>query len=100
MGNFSIFLGLFGACVFAKKDKILAILDFKDHQSHHILLKNLEFQFDLTIKQADDADLNFIKYGLNLYQHVFVLAPTTEEFGGSVTTKSKYPILSYFVIFF
>merc|ERR1712130_450612 len=42
---------------------------------------------------ADDADLQIIKYGLKMYQHIFVFAPSTEEFGGDVKSSSKSKLL-------
>ena len=41
---------------------------------------------------ADDPDLQIMKYDIKLYQHVIVLAPRTEEFGGDVRTKSTNKI--------
>lgn len=50
---------------------------------------------------ADDPDLHITKYGLKMYQHVIVVAPRTDEFGGDVKAKSKFfiefKLLQYFL---
>ena len=82
-------LALLAPLVFAR-DKALLLLDSKVfYRTHTYMLNNLESQFQLTIKMADDADLQIIKYGLKMYQHIFVFAPSTEEFGGDVKSSSK-----------
>jgi len=85
-------LALFAPLVFAR-DKALLLLDSKVFfRTHSYMLTNLQTQFQMTIKMADDADLQIIKYGLKMYQHIFVFAPSTEEFGGDVksSTFSQY----------
>jgi len=55
--------------------------------SHSKALAALEEHgFDLTFKSADDPSLELIKYGVNIYKSLVVLAPSVDEFGGKITT--------------
>ena len=86
----SVSLLAFIAPLVLAKDKALLLIDSKVlFRTHSYMINNLETQFQTTIKMADDADLQIIKYGLKMYQHVIVFAPSTEEFGGDVKPSSK-----------
>ncbi|CAD5216624.1 unnamed protein product [Bursaphelenchus xylophilus] len=69
--------------------RVLVLLDDpKIEQTHSIYLKSLKDRgFVLTIKKADDPSLALIKFGEFLYDHVIVLAPKVEEFGGSLSAE-------------
>ena len=42
----------------------------------------------LTFKLSDDATLNLKKYGVWLYKNLIILAPSTDEFGGDLSTDT------------
>jgi len=41
-------------------------------------------QDDLIFKSADDQSLEVIKYGVNIYRSVVIMAPSIDDFGGKV----------------
>jgi len=43
---------------------------------------------DLTFKSADDASLEIIRYGVNIYRSVIILAPSIDDFGGKLTAAN------------
>jgi len=89
--GFLFSLSLFSATFAAsKKDRALLIVESDAIKLTHVLLiRNLFMQFEVTMKHADDPELQFLKYGIKMYQHIFVLAPSTEVFGGDIKSKSK-----------
>jgi len=57
-------------------------------ETHSKFLKSLtDREHKLTIKSADDPTLQLVRYGQHLYDHVILLAPSVEEFGGSLSTS-------------
>ncbi|TKR92501.1 hypothetical protein L596_007142 [Steinernema carpocapsae] len=68
-------------------DNILVLIDdAKTEQTHSIYLKSLRDRGHLvTVKLADDASLKLFQYGEFIHQHVVILAPSVDEFGGSIT---------------
>ncbi|CAD5212315.1 unnamed protein product [Bursaphelenchus okinawaensis] len=92
MGSFlhltTILFVLASLCYAApEKSRVLVLIDDpKIEQTHSIYLKALKDRgYTLNIKKADDASLVLIKFGEFVYDHVIVLAPKVEEFGGSLS---------------
>ncbi|VDP95149.1 unnamed protein product [Echinostoma caproni] len=57
-------------------------------ESHSLFIKQLtERGFQPTVRVADDPSLTLTKYGEYLYRHVILLAPSVNEFGGSLSVK-------------
>ncbi|CAF4124843.1 unnamed protein product, partial [Rotaria sordida] len=50
-------------------------------------------EFDLTYKSSDDSNLQLVKYGEYIYDHIILFAPGTKEFGGRLDAE----ILTQFV---
>jgi len=54
--------------------------------SHSRFLNGLRSKgFDLTLKSADDKDLQLIEYGLLKYDNLVLFSPNVDEFGGDVS---------------
>jgi len=45
-------------------------------------------QDDLVFKAADDQSLEVIKYGVNIYRSIVIMAPSIDDFGGKVNPTS------------
>ncbi|CAB3985137.1 Dolichyl-diphosphooligosaccharide--glycosyltransferase 48 kDa subunit [Paramuricea clavata] len=82
-----LLLALCSANVVHGAGKVLVLVDNINVQdTHSIFLNSLkEKGFELTIKPADDASLSLSKYGEFLYDHLLLLSPSVEEFGGSIS---------------
>ncbi|CBY20857.1 unnamed protein product [Oikopleura dioica] len=77
------------AAAFAAKAKMLVVLENERQKNEYAtVLNQLNEKFETYYKLADDADLHLVKYGKNLYQNAIIMAPSTEEFGGDVKTKT------------
>lgn len=81
------------ALVFAKdapSKRALVLVDSADVKtSHSIFFKTLkDRRIELTFKSADDAGLELIKYGVALYDHLIVFAPSVEDFGGDIKVST------------
>jgi len=48
---------------------------------------------DLIFKSADDQSLEIIKYGVNIYRSLLIMAPSIDDFGGKVNTASLLAFL-------
>jgi len=71
------------------KNRVLVLVD-KDNvkQTHSVFLKSLEERgLKVTIKRADDQNLELIKFGDFLYDHLVIFAPSVQEFGGSLSVN-------------
>ena len=56
--------------------------------THSKFINNLKTKnFDITIKPADDASLQLMEYGELKYNHLIVLAPNVDEFGGDLSAS-------------
>ncbi|VDP31294.1 unnamed protein product [Soboliphyme baturini] len=82
-----IWLGL--QAVLTRSDRILVLLENQFiKETHSIFLNHLiEQGHNLTIRLADDPALWLFKYGESPYQHLVLLAPSVEEFGGTITVQ-------------
>ena len=67
-------------------NKILVLTDGSNMQvSHSQFFGNMrKAGFDVTFKPADDASLQLVEYGVNVYDHVAIFAPNADEFGGDL----------------
>lgn len=70
--------------------KTLVLLEhFSLRETHHEFFQTLEKQgLHLTFKLADDPDLTLLNYGEYLFRNLIIFAPSTEEFGGSLTVQA------------
>ena len=61
----------------SSKNRVLVLLESPAmKQTHSVFLKSLEDRgFEVTLKRADDANLNLIKLGEFVYDHLIVFAP-------------------------
>ena len=62
------------------KNRVLVLVD-KDNvkQTHSVFLKSLEERgLKVTIKRADDQNLELIKFGDFLYDHLVIFAPSVQ----------------------
>ena len=80
----------------------VSVKGLKDGKKTLVLLENLAIKdthsvffsdlvsrgFHLTFKMADDPNLALVKYGEYLYDNLIILAPSVEEFGGTVDVAS------------
>jgi oligosaccharyltransferase complex subunit beta len=71
-------------------DKILVLVDnLGTRETHSLYFKSLQDAgHKLTFKLADDASLSLSKFGEFIYDHLLIFAPSVEEFGGGLKTKS------------
>jgi len=85
MKSFLLFLG-----AVANAAKILVLYENPQVKvTHSVVLGALESNgFDLVYKSADDPSLELIKYGVNVFKSLLVMAPSVEEFGGKVTSQA------------
>jgi len=81
---------LVNTCFCDKNDKVLVIVDSTIRaESHSIFIHQLQQTgFQTTVKNADNPGLVLKRYGEFLYDHIVLLAPTIEEFGGEITPES------------
>ena len=73
-----------------KGPRTLVLLE-NQHQvaSFSILFGHLsQHNFELTFRLSDDSSLALSQYGEYLYENIFIMAPTTEEFGGELSSIS------------
>ncbi|XP_002124569.2 dolichyl-diphosphooligosaccharide--protein glycosyltransferase 48 kDa subunit [Ciona intestinalis] len=90
----SFFCLLLLAClafVWSKQNKkTLVLYDNSDIKTtHSIFFKSLSDRgFDLTFKSADDASLELIKYGVQLYENLIIFSPSVEDFGGGIKVST------------
>ena len=74
-----------------KRPKILILYEKRNFETTHVrFLHDLKKndRHEVIIKSAATKDLALRKHDRNLYSLVIVMAPSTEHFGGNVTTKS------------
>lgn len=96
-----LFLISIGVCLFASalcttlnvegsSKRLLVLLDsLLLRESHSFYFKYLKDRgFDVTFKNADDSNLEIIKYGEYLYDHIIVFSPNAKEFGGKLSTET------------
>ena len=85
--KFALLASLLSCCF---GGKILVLVDnLGTRETHSIFFKHLQDAgHSLTFKSADDASLSLIKYGEFIFDHLLVLAPGVEEFGGNLKPKS------------
>ncbi|XP_039259028.1 dolichyl-diphosphooligosaccharide--protein glycosyltransferase 48 kDa subunit-like [Styela clava] len=81
------------AVVLAKENsnkKALVLVDSADIKStHSIFFKSLKDRgLELSFRSADDAGLELMKYGVALYDHLIVFAPSVEDFGGDIKVST------------
>lgn len=64
----------------AHKNRVLVLVDnTKIKQTHSIFLKSLEERgYQVTIKRAEDQNLELIKYGEHLYDQLVLFAPSVQ----------------------
>uniref|UniRef100_A0A7E4VUX7 Dolichyl-diphosphooligosaccharide--protein glycosyltransferase 48 kDa subunit n=1 Tax=Panagrellus redivivus TaxID=6233 RepID=A0A7E4VUX7_PANRE len=69
------------------KNRVLVLLESPAaKQTYSIFLKSLETRgYVLTVKRAEDANLQLFKYGEFVYDHLVIFAPSVQEFGGSLS---------------
>ncbi|XP_028394038.1 dolichyl-diphosphooligosaccharide--protein glycosyltransferase 48 kDa subunit-like [Dendronephthya gigantea] len=81
---------LFSASFVHSAGKILVLVDnINTQDTHSIFLNSLKDKgFEVKIKLADDAALSLSRYGEFLYDHLLLLSPSVEEFGGSVSVSA------------
>ncbi|XP_040574753.1 dolichyl-diphosphooligosaccharide--protein glycosyltransferase 48 kDa subunit [Lepeophtheirus salmonis] len=79
-----LFLGLLGIC---HGGRVLVLLDNNSYkESHATFLKDLsDLGLDLTYKTSDDSSIVLKKYGEFLFDHLVLMSPNVEEFGGGLT---------------
>jgi oligosaccharyltransferase complex subunit beta len=75
--------------------RLLVLLDnLGIRESHSFYFKQLKDRgFDITYKSSDDVNIQIVKYGEYLYDHIIIFAPATKEFGGRLDAE----ILTEFV---
>ena len=62
---------------------LLENLSIKD--SHSVFFSDLVSRgYQLVYKLADESNLALSKYGVYLYDHLIIFAPSVEEFGGTI----------------
>lgn len=72
--------------VIAAKEKILILHDgSKVELAFSKFFSNLKQSFNLEFKSAEDSKLQLIEYGVLKYQHLILMAPNTDEFGGDLS---------------
>lgn len=78
-----------GDVCLGEESRVLVLVDnLVIRETHSKFLKSLTDRgHKLTIKAADDPTLQLVKYGEHLFEHLIILAPTVEEFGGSLSTS-------------
>ena len=69
---------------------VLVLVDsLVTRETHSQFLRHLQQQgHQLTIKPADDSTLQLTKYGRHLFDHLILLSPGVDEFGGSLSVAS------------
>jgi oligosaccharyltransferase complex subunit beta len=86
-----IIFGLFTTLVPVRaEDNVLVIVDSPSRvDTHSLFIKKLKSSgFNTEVKHVDDPTLVLKKYGEFLYEHIVLLAPSTEEFTGTTSTES------------
>ncbi|CAF1124869.1 unnamed protein product [Rotaria sp. Silwood1] len=75
--------------------RLLVLLDnLGIRESHSFYFKQLKDRgFEITFKSSDDSNIQIVKYGEYLYDHIIIFAPSTKEFGGRLDAA----ILTQFV---
>ncbi|CAF1434380.1 unnamed protein product [Rotaria sp. Silwood1] len=75
--------------------RVLVLLDnLAIRETHSFYFKQLKDRgFDLTFKSSDDSNLQIVKYGEYIYDHIILFAPATKEFGGRMDAE----VLTQFV---
>jgi len=62
--------------------------------SHSKVIAAMEANgLELTFKAADDPGLDLIKYGVNVFKSLVILAPSVDEFGGNINHKTLIQFL-------
>jgi len=71
----------------SSQSRVLVLIDSPTvKETHSDFLSSLEKRgHQLDVRMADDASLALSKFGKPLYEHLILLAPSVEEFGGSVS---------------
>ena len=85
-----------------KRPKILILYERRNFETTHVrFLHDLKKndRHEVIIKSAVTKDLALRKHDRNLYSLVIVMAPSTEHFGGNITTKSMKECKSPLYIF-
>jgi len=74
----------------AQAGKVLVLYENPQiRATHSTLFETLEATGDdLQFKSADDQALEIIKYGVNMYRSILILAPSIDAFGGKVDTAA------------
>ncbi|RDD36806.1 Dolichyl-diphosphooligosaccharide--protein glycosyltransferase 48 kDa subunit [Trichoplax sp. H2] len=72
------------------QDRTLVLLDnFNTKETHSSFFKILQgIGLSLDFKTADDPSLALSKYGEFLYEHLVILSPSVEEFGGNINVAA------------
>lgn len=80
-------------CVLA--DKVLLLIDDpKIKETHSIFIQSLQDRgHKLSVRMADDTTLQLFRHGELAYEHLVILAPSVEQFGGSVSV----PVITKFI---
>jgi len=72
--------------IITAKEKILILHDgSKVEIAFSKFFNNLKQNFNLEFKTAEDSKLQLIEYGVLKYQHLILMAPNTDEFGGDLS---------------
>ena len=80
-------LSVAGHFAMAESNILVLVDNLVVRETHSKFLKSLTDRgHKLTIKTADDPTLQLVKYDQHLYEHLILFAPTTEEFGGSLSS--------------
>nr|ACO15465.1 Dolichyl-diphosphooligosaccharide--protein glycosyltransferase 48 kDa subunit precursor [Caligus clemensi] len=69
--------------------RVLVLLDsLSIKESHVSFLRDLsDLGLDLTVKTSEDPSIEVKKYGEFLYEHILILSPNVEEFGGGLSPE-------------
>ena len=83
-----VLLSAIGQLTVCESDILVLVDNLVVRETHSKFLKSLTDRgHKLTIKTADDPTLQLVKYDQHLYDHLILFSPTTEEFGGSLSTS-------------
>ncbi|KAI3383652.1 hypothetical protein SNEBB_009240 [Seison nebaliae] len=70
--------------------RLLVLVDTMTiRETHSIILDGLRDEgFDVHVQTVDDERLQLLRYGEYLYDHILLLAPSVEQFGGDLSTAT------------
>uniref|UniRef100_A0A914M4K4 Dolichyl-diphosphooligosaccharide--protein glycosyltransferase 48 kDa subunit n=1 Tax=Meloidogyne incognita TaxID=6306 RepID=A0A914M4K4_MELIC len=70
-------------------DRILLLVDNSETvKTHSEFIKSIEGRgHTIKTSQADSSDLALIKFGELLFEHLIILAPSVDEFGGAISVS-------------